>query len=63
MEHVACRALTSMYTCLGLACISLVWVVRSVKGSKITGGVDGVGFLFRYVTPISEVAEDDAVYN
>jgi hypothetical protein len=45
-----------MYTVLAIACISLVWVVRYVSGSQITGGVEGVGLLFRYVKPISEVA-------
>jgi len=45
-----------MYTALGIACISLVWVVGYVSGSQVTGGVEGVGFLFHYVTPISEVA-------
>ncbi len=45
-----------MYTALGIACMSLVWVVRYVSGSQVTGGVEGVGLLFQYVRPISEVA-------
>ncbi len=47
------RLLTSFYTVLAVACISLVWVVRYVSRSEETGG--RVGFLFYYIPSISEI--------
>ena len=47
------RLLTSFYTVLAVACITLVWVIRYVGGSDVTGG--RVGLLFHYVPPISEI--------
>ena len=34
--------MTSFYTILAIACISLVWVIRYVTGSDVTGGRVGL---------------------
>lgn len=52
-ESVAYRMLTSFYTVLAVACISLVWVIRYVSGSDVTGG--RVGLLFHFVPSVSEI--------